>query len=384
MNSKIKVLHIMSSFGGGISSFIRNKAKSVNSSKIIFDIVTFNDFPKNFENEINEMGGNIYRIPNPKKEGIINYKNQYQTILKENGPYHMIHCHVGGHRAFSFYLLSKQLGIERFVVHAHSSEPYYFNGKPLKKKIESKIDCFLNQKISKEKLSCGRNASLFYFGKKALEEGTIMHIPNSIDINNYTIQASENQIDYKKKLGIPLDKWIIGHVGRLDENKNHSLLIELAKRMKEDSLPYYWLFIGGGKLLEEIKQTVIDENLEDYIGVLGRREDVNLLYPLMDVFTLPSYSEGLPTVCIEAQASRTPCVVSDTITREIDMGLGMVDFVSINKPQDWLLTLQDAVQKSLPSYDIIKQTIINKNFSNETSAKLYEDFVMGYMKNYTL
>lgn len=67
---------------------------------------------------------------------------------------------------------------------------------------------------------------------------------------------------------------------------------------------------------------------------LGRRNDVNKLFQLMDVSILPSHYEGLPTVAIESQAAGTPIVVSTAVTEEIDMGMGLVTRVSLDESMD--------------------------------------------------
>lgn len=385
MTNQVRVLHIMSSFGGGISSFIRNKAKAVNKEKIIFDIATFNDYPAEFAEEIKRIGGRIYHIPNPKKEGINKFNKDYTNILKVGGPYDLVHCHVGGYRALSFYLLSKKNGIERFIVHAHSSEPYYPNGKPLKSVIKDKVEQTLNRIVATDMVSCGEKPSIFYFGKESVEKKEVMHIPNSIDLEKYTKPYSESEkIEKKKELNIPLDRFIVGHVGRVDRNKNHTFLLEIIKKMKNQKLPFFWILVGTGNLLEEIKMQVENNQLQDYVRILGRREDVQTLYPLMDVFVLPSFSEGLPTVCVEAQASGTPCVVSDTITNEIDMGLGMVAFQSLGQLEGWIRAIEGSVNKIIPSQDEIKQRLIDKKFSNEASGELYEAFILNEISHYEL
>lgn len=385
MKEPVRVLHIMSSFGGGISSFIRNKAKAVDSSKVVFDIATFNDYPAEFAEEIKAMGGNIYHIPNPKKEGVNNFNQAYTNILKNHGPYDLVHSHVGGYRAFSFYLLTKKAGIKRFVVHAHSSEPYYFNGKSFKAKLKTKFEQRLNRMAATDLVSCGKNPSAFYFGEHAVKNKEVMHIPNSIDLDKYMVHYSEAELKAKKEaLNIPPDRYIVGHVGRVDRNKNHAFLLEIIKKMKEQQLPFYWIFIGTGVLLDAIKAQVEEENLGDYVQVLGRREDVQTLYPLMDVFVLPSFSEGLPTVCVEAQASGTPCVVSDTITDEIDMELGMVSFEALTDPDGWIQAIEASVKKQIPSQSEIRQRLTEKKFSNAASADLYEAFILGEMDHYEL
>lgn len=375
-HTPVKVLHIMSGYGGGISSFIRNKVISANPRKIINDIATFHDCPPEFVKEVTEKGGKIYRIPNPKTEGFRNFSSKYTGIFQENRHYDMVHCHVAGHRAFMFYLLSRRVGIKRFIVHAHRSISYYAGEVPVKEKIKINFNQMLNNFSSDQKVSCGKNASLYYFGKASLQRKEIMHIPNSIELDKYLINFNEEQIAIlKNENGIPNDKFIVGHIGRYDDNKNHSFLLDIIKKMKEKNMPFFWIFIGSGKKFDIIRNQIKNENLEDYVLVLGRREDAHLFYQIMDVFVLPSYSEGMPTVCVESQASGVPCVVSDTITKEIDMGLGMVEFSPVNDIEKWLVSIQTSAQKKSPEKTIIKSKLVEHKFDNESSAQLYEDFV---------
>ena len=50
-----------------------------------------------------------------------------------------------------------------------------------------------------------------------------------------------------------------------------------------------------------------------------------------DVFLFPSLFEGFGIVTIEAQSSGTPCIVSDTIPKSTDMGLGLISFINLNE-----------------------------------------------------
>lgn len=382
----MRVLHIMSSFGGGISSFIRNQLSAIQSAKIIFDIATFNEYTDEFASEVTEKGGSIYMIPNPKKEGIGNYIQRYQEILHDHGPYDMIHCHVAGHRAFTFYLLSKKAGVKRFIVHAHRSQTYYENGVPLKVKLMIKLNQLLNRTAATEMVSCGINASEYYFGNKAIADKNIMHIPNSINVEKYLKRYDlETAYDLKEKLAIPKNRIIIGHVGRFDANKNQRFLLNLAEQMKVLGQKFVFVLIGTGEDYVAIAQEIKKRNLNDVVHLLGRREDVHNLYPLFDVFVLPSYSEGLPTVCVEAQAAGVPCIVSDTVTKEIDMGLEMVRFLSItNHVEDWITTIDELLQTELPSREMVGERIVANKFSNESAAQLYEDFVFRRISHYEI
>lgn len=382
----IKILHIMSAYGGGISSFIRNKLSAVDKRKIVFDVVTFNDYPQAFALEVEQMGGQVYQIPNPKKEGFLNYFKTYLAILKNNGPYDMIHCHVAGHRALTFYLLSRAAGVKRFIVHAHRSQSYYENGLPLKVKISTRLNQMMNRFSARQMVSCGIQASEYYFGKKPIVNQIIMHIPNSIDLDKYCDgDDGDFQARLKEDLHLPENHTIIGHVGRFDDNKNHSLMLDIIATLKKDHYSFTWLFIGTGVNFDKVKEEIHRRGLNEQVRLLGRREDLHRLYPLMDVFVLPSFSEGLPTVCIESQAAGVPCVVSDTITREIDMGLGMVRFLPLkNAIPAWVEAIKGSGKMTVPDQSVIQDKIIIKKFSNQSSGRLYEAFVLGDISHYEI
>ena len=67
---------------------------------------------------------------------------------------------------------------------------------------------------------------------------------------------------------------------------------------------------------------------------LGQRDDIDRLYQAFDVFILPSLYEGLGLVGVEAQRAGLPCLLSDTITREVDV-TRTCRFLPIDDPQVW-------------------------------------------------
>ena len=95
------------------------------------------------------------------------------------------------------------------------------------------------------------------------------------------------------------------------------------------------LLIGDGPYLFNIKRSVSELRIEDSVFFLGRRNDVPQLLQAMDCFVLPSRFEGLPIVGVEAQAAGVPCIVSDAITRELNIN-GLVRFVSLRDKDKWV------------------------------------------------
>ena len=89
------------------------------------------------------------------------------------------------------------------------------------------------------------------------------------------------------------------------------------------------MLVGGGN--QEKTHTYIQQNcLEHRVFLLGSRSDVNELLQGADVFLFPSFFEGLPGAVVEAQAAGLPCVISDTIAKEVCITPG-VECLSLKK-----------------------------------------------------
>lgn len=377
------VIHIMSSYGGGISSFIKNKAIALENTDIIFDVVAFNDCPESFINIIQNTGGNVYKVPNPKKEGFINFFKQCHQIFKTKPKDTLVHSHIQGYRAWPFCLVAKYDQIDRFAVHAHTG---YDDSR--RKTLSGKTTKLVNQIIADEKISCGRKASIASFGSNDFDNKKIMHIPNSISASDYFSDQVNNNIDdsiLKEKLyGVEhKNKLIIGHVGRFHPVKNHKFIIRLVEKISLVNPDFLMVLVGEGELKEEIKNEVLERHLEKFVRFMGRRNDLPKLYKSFDQLILPSFYEGLPTVAIEAQASGTPVLLSNTITQESDLGLGLVKFLPLEDLNEWAKNILIKDTK-IPSTTQIKKIIKKKNFTNDTSAQLYKQYINGQIFHYEI
>lgn len=88
-----------------------------------------------------------------------------------------------------------------------------------------------------------------------------------------------------------------------------------------------------------------EKGLQDHVKLLGIRNDIEQLLPARDLFFMPSLFEGLPISLIEAQAAGLPCLISDTITREIDCGACRFQSLEASSA-DWAKVLSDILDGS--------------------------------------
>jgi glycosyltransferase involved in cell wall biosynthesis len=110
----------------------------------------------------------------------------------------------------------------------------------------------------------------------------------------------------REDLGLPLDAWVVGTVGRVDPNKNQPALVRAAAPLLGPG--FHLVLIGDGPAMSELRSVVDGVDGRAFVHVLGRRTDASRLYRALDVFALPSLSEGLPLVIPEAMACALPVV----------------------------------------------------------------------------
>jgi glycosyltransferase involved in cell wall biosynthesis len=106
---------------------------------------------------------------------------------------------------------------------------------------------------------------------------------------------------------------IIGTVGSLYPQKNHSLFLDMAKIVLErsENKDIKFLIVGKGPLRNELERCSKALNIESNVAFAGEREDVPELLQTMDIFVMTSLYEGLPNAIIEAMAAGLPVIATD-------------------------------------------------------------------------
>jgi glycosyltransferase involved in cell wall biosynthesis len=99
-------------------------------------------------------------------------------------------------------------------------------------------------------------------------------------------------------------------VGRLDHwGKGHKELFTAMAQIRERH-PVHALIVGGGRRAGEVRQLAESLGLAGEVHFLGQRQDVPDLLNAMDIFVLPSYSEGVSLALLEAMAAGKPVIAT--------------------------------------------------------------------------
>lgn len=380
MSQKVnkRILHIMSSHGGGISTFIRNLATEIHRFGIVFDVVTYEQCPQEFVEAIQRTGGDVYQIKNPKKEGWKQFYKSFSRVIKLYN-YDVIHCHISGYRALAYKSISTFKSDAEFIIHAH----YYVDDNQLTvpKRFLHYLNQMINQTTSAKFIGCSRNAVQALFSYK-IERKDMVIIPNSINPADFLMEPDEEislREQGRAKYGIADDTLVVGQVGRLAPIKNHALMIQVAELVKMKKLNIKFLIAGSGELEEELQNRIKVNQLEDYVQLIGRVSPIADLFPVMNVLLFPSINEGLGTSAIESQAAGVPVVLSNTIPMEVELGIDLLYRVDLNAtPNEWLKEILKASKnRSVESSDRL-MALERNNYTNIQAAKLYASSIAEY------
>ncbi len=114
----------------------------------------------------------------------------------------------------------------------------------------------------------------------------------------------------RRQLGLPDDAIIIASAGRLSPEKNYAGMIEAARQVAAQNNAVYFVIFGEGFLRSELEGKIAAAGLEGRFLLPGFRTDLQSVMHEIDIFMLPSLTEGLPNVVLEAFAVRKPVVAT--------------------------------------------------------------------------
>jgi sugar transferase (PEP-CTERM/EpsH1 system associated) len=114
----------------------------------------------------------------------------------------------------------------------------------------------------------------------------------------------------RRELGIDEKDFVIGFVGRLDPIKNIPMLLDSMSRLRTDGQAAKCLIVGDGSEMPGLQERVRTLGIDRDVVFAGFRSDVSKLNYIMDVFVLPSFSEGTSMALLEAMAAGVPVVAT--------------------------------------------------------------------------
>lgn len=367
LKSPIRILHMIAVLEmGGTQSMIMNLYRVIDRSKVQFDfIIDHPDKDNELRDEIESLGGRIYSFPTFNGKNIHEEKRTWDEFLTEHKEYKVLHTHSRSYA--SIYLpIAKKHGLIT-IAHSHSTS----NGKG----VAAIIKDFMQFPIRYQAdymFACSKEAGEWLFGKKIVKSEKFKVIPNAIDSKLFAY-SPEKRKKIRKELGIT-SSYVIGHVGRISKPKNHHFLLKCFKEIQRNNQNTVLLLVGDGELSDEIKNEASQLGIQDRVVFLGSRTNTYDYYQAMDCFVFPSLWEGLGIAVVEAQASGLPCIVSDTVPRSVDIGAGLVEFLSLSVPLSfWMELINENYTERKDTTELVVRAGYDIKENAERMQKFYED-----------
>ncbi|WP_191556857.1 glycosyltransferase family 1 protein [Metabacillus idriensis] len=343
---------------GGLETMLMNYYRKMDRSKIQFDFMVHRMERGHYDDEIERLGGHIYRMPQIRPGNYRKYFHSLKDFFSKNREYRVVHAHNNENSSFVLRA-AKKAGVPCRIAHSHLSDL----GIDLKLPFRLYARYYMKDNPT-QFFACSKKAGQWLFGER--KDITVLN--NAVNVTDFQFNQ-EVRSELRKELNIG-NQLVIGHIGRFNKQKNHEFLIDVFKSI-HDRMPNSFLLLAGeGHLRQSIEEKVKRLGLSQNVHFLGVRKDIQKLMQAMDVFLFPSLFEGLPVVLVEAQAAGLKSFVSNTITEETNV-TGQLEFLSLKDPSEsWAKKILSATYEHKNTLKVLRE----KGYDTSTMSHWLTEF----------
>lgn len=368
----VRALHTLGAFNpGGVETWLRQIVKHIGHERIEFDFCTFAPQPGIYDEEMEKLGAKVIRCP--KTSNLLSFRQRFRRILRD-GSYDAVHSHV---HLFSGTILrwANVEGVPIRIAHSHTARDdraYTLPRRQYCRLMKSWI-----QSYATHGLAASRDAAAALFGEEWQSDKRFRVLHYGIDL--LPLKESVVKDDVRHELGLPPGAPVVGHVGRFVPAKNHRFILKIAAELIRQRPNLQLLLVGDGQLRGETEAEARSKGLLSNIHFAGSRTDIlRLMRGAMDAFVFPSLWEGLPLTLLEAQAAGLPCVISDSVTPEIEILSGQMIRMSLARSAgDWAAVTLAALQKNRLDGDDALKGFMATDFCLQRNSSILLELYTG-------
>jgi sugar transferase (PEP-CTERM/EpsH1 system associated) len=369
---KIKVLHVVLSLEtGGLENGVVNLINHSDSNNFVVDVLC-----------LREKGELASRVNNPHSQVIFDgnkdhsLKTAIYKIFQANacGQYHIIHTHGFSTMLAAYIANLIQIRNKPLLINGEHGTLYF---ETFKHRILQK---FLFFKMS-HNFTVSADLKQEIFNRFNIKKDNFTPIINGVDTLKFTPDQALAQ-PIRSELSLNKNDIIIGSVGRLVHVKNYKSLISAFASFSKSYPHAHLVLAGDGSERKALEAQIEQYNLNNKIHLLGRRDDIANIINALDVFVLPSYSEGLSNTLLEAMSCATPVIACNVGGNPEIIVEGKTGYLYESDNVD---ALSDLLIKLIMNPLLIKELSINsrqhivENFSLNSMVRNYEfEYIRSY------
>jgi glycosyltransferase involved in cell wall biosynthesis len=366
-----RVLHIVGAMNrGGVETWLMHVLRSIDRTRFALDFLVHTEVPASYDDEIMQLCGRVIPLPSPTPG--LQYASRFRAAIRDFGPYDIVHSHV--HHFSGVTLRAAHLaGIGTRIAHSHTDTSVAQAKATMARRAYLKVTAALIRRHGTIALAASEKAGRALFAWSHDDSRCpweVLHY--GIDLSPFLVCPDKASL--RREFGLGPDTLVVGHVGNLLPVKNHGFLIgafaEISKQHPQSAL----LLVGEGPLREDLEAQVAARGLKERVLFVGPRSDVpRLLAGVVDVFVFPSLWEGLPLAVIEAQAAGLPILLSDRVSREVDILPGVIHRLPLESgPAHWArVCLRVSHDRILP--EIARRKVLESDMNIQQSVTTLQD-----------
>ena len=231
----MKVLQVGLSFNpGGIESFVMTYYRKLSKQGVRFDFISM--FPHlAYEEEIKSLGGKVFHTCDARKHPL-KFSRQMRKILRI-GRYDAVHVNMLSAANIVPLIVASYGKVPTVIAHSHNSST-----PGVVRNLLHRINRPLIPMFATKYFACSELAGEWLFSKKIRKSNNYHLIHNALDLKKFAFSLSERE-EIRHELGVE-GKFVLGHVGRFEEQKNHKFLLEIFREVASACEEAILLLVG--------------------------------------------------------------------------------------------------------------------------------------------
>ena len=334
----IRVLVVgMTSTVGGIENFLMTYCSRIDPARVQFDFLTrFEDaaYP-----EMRQAIGKTYVIPRRSEDPVRFYREIRRFFREHAGEYDVLWDNECMFNDMTPLHMAAETHIPVRIAHSHNPQNMDVSLRGRGQELLHRTQRTGLSRYANVLWACSRHSAQWACPKMDLP-CTI--IPNAIDAEGFRHDRRVRQ-EVRDQYDLA-DCLVVGHVGRLQYQKNQGFLLQAFARLRQREPRARLVIAGDGPDLTDLEVRAVELGIDRDVLFLGVRDDVPRLMQAFDLFVMPSRFEGLGMAALEAQASGLPCILSDAVPREAAQTEDVL-FLPAEDPDLWAEKMLDVLQE---------------------------------------
>lgn len=297
LTTKIRISYLVYDLGpGGLQNFVFNLANRLDSNLFECTIIGFSQKYR-IEREKLTEGVKILAF-NKQKGNDLGLIYQLYRLLRQERP-HCVQSHNWG-TLFEGLVSAKLARVPAFIHAERGTIERRRRNLILQWLLWRRVD----QVLCVSELHRQRLSEAVGFSRDRIRP-----IANGVDTDTFR-PCPNGKETIRSMLGLKPEQFYIGTVGNLRPVKNQVLMLRACRKLCQNYENVRVIIAGTGPLQDELSHYTKELGIQHKVQFLGARTDIPDVLNAMDVFVLPSLSEGMPNAVLEAMACGLPVVAT--------------------------------------------------------------------------